>query len=159
MFDKILPPIYRRLRERTKLSQELVASELGVTRQTVTNYESGKTRPEPSRERQLVALARCSLQELAELTCEEISTVLQQRVAILPDDKVYEPTTALGQAECLLRRRPVIPRSMLWSLDNKMHVTRLMVLALERLHADLRQHIADCLEAEKRQPAGAEANL
>ena len=121
MFDKILPSIYRRLRERTELSQEMVAAELDVTRQTVTNYELGKTRPEPLRERRLVALAQCSQEELAELTCEEMSLVLGRRVAILADDKGYLPTTPLGQAEQLLRRRPAVPRSLLRALENQMH--------------------------------------
>ena len=46
------------LRERLEMSQDAMAKKLGVSRQTINNWESGRKRPSPLAQRQLARLER-----------------------------------------------------------------------------------------------------
>lgn len=60
-----LPGKLRTLRRKQGLSQQDVAERLGITRQTVSNWEAGQGSPALDRAVQLAALYRVSLDELA----------------------------------------------------------------------------------------------
>ncbi len=154
MFNKVLPHLYRRLRKRAGLSQVQLAAQLDITRNTVSNYESGATRPDPRREQKLVELAACSDEEATELFCERLSEILHRRVAIVEDRPEYEPATALGRARRLLRgSRAELPDALQRALANKINTTELLGLAFERLCADLEDLLLDCQSTvRKEQP-------
>ena len=146
MFDKILPAVYRQLRQRSGLSQGQLATQLDVNRHTLANYETGKTRPDQARERRLVELAKCSNQQFAEVFCQCLSEVLGCRVAITDGD--YQPTTAAARAERALHAlRGEIPEPMLRALANQIHITQLMCLTFERQATNLEELTHDCLAA------------
>ncbi|MCP3964435.1 MAG: helix-turn-helix transcriptional regulator [bacterium] len=161
MFDKILPPIYRKLRRRAGLSQAQLATQLDVSRHTLGNYESGKTRPDPGLERRLVELGQCSKEQLVELVCEQLSEEVGSRVAIIEGD--YRPTTVVSRAERALRalRGQVsecqVPDATLRRLADKIHVTQLMCLAFERQIAGLEELTHDCTTAAGPDAAGPDA--
>lgn len=56
------------LRQRAKKSREAVAVAVGVTSQTVYNWEAGRSEPTltPAKTLELLTLYQCSLQELVE---------------------------------------------------------------------------------------------
>lgn len=60
-----LPEKLRTLRRKQGLSQQDVAERLGITRQTVSNWEAGQGSPALDRAMQLATLYRVSLDELA----------------------------------------------------------------------------------------------
>ncbi len=157
MLDRILPALYRRLRESTQLSQEQFASLLGVTRDTLRRYESGKNRPDLETERKLVEASGCSDLELVEMLCEISSEELGMRVGITGGEDGYRPGTSLARAEEVRRRYGgEMDESELRTLNNKMHTAQLMRMTYERLNGDLDEYVGDCLaKAERRRATAA----
>lgn len=60
------------LRKQNKLTQELVAEQLSVTRQTVSNWESGATKPDIEQIKDLSRLYKLSVDELIDNDVKEI---------------------------------------------------------------------------------------
>jgi len=70
--DKLL-----KLRKNAKLSQENVAEKLGVTRQTVSNWELNQTTPDLEQAKELSKLYKISLDELVE---NEVNIMAKEKV-------------------------------------------------------------------------------
>lgn len=66
-------------REKTGLSQELVAEKLGVSRQTISKWETDETVPDIYQSKKLAILYQVSLDELIAFDVElhQIETVIQ----------------------------------------------------------------------------------
>jgi len=71
--DKLL-----KLRKEAKLSQENVAEILGVTRQTVSNWELNQTTPDLEQAKELSKIYKTSLDELVE---NDVKTILTEKVS------------------------------------------------------------------------------
>lgn len=71
--DKILE-----LRKRDKLSQEQLAEKLGVTRQTISNWELNETTPDINQAKELSQVFNINLDEL---TNNDIKSILESRVS------------------------------------------------------------------------------
>ena len=65
------------LRKENKLSQERLAEKIGVTRQTISNWELGETSPNPE---QLKALSQIFQVSIDELLNNDIKQVLVEKV-------------------------------------------------------------------------------
>lgn len=66
------------LRKEAKLSQEQLAEKLGVTRQTISNWELNETSPDINQAKELSKVFNISLDEL---TNNDIQSVLESRVS------------------------------------------------------------------------------
>ncbi len=67
-----------RLRKNSKLSQEMLAEKIGVTRQTISNWELGETSPNPE---QLKLLSKTLDVSVDELLDNDIKEVLVEKVS------------------------------------------------------------------------------
>lgn len=153
MFNAIIPKVYRRLRQRSGLTQGEMASALELSRYTMNKVEAGRAQLNGSQERQLLELARCSQEAFAELLCQQLSELLRRRVAIDSGPGSYEPSTALGRAHALLREhRETLPAALRRTLDSRINTAQLLGLAFERNNADLMELIEDCRQ-QVSQPA------
>ena len=158
MLNKILPALYKQLRLRSGLSRTQFATQIEVKPNTLTNYETGRTRPALGTERKLTEVSRCSNLELAEMLCEIVSDALRMRVSILQDQQGYQPATSLASAEHIRQHYGnELSESERRTLGNKMHTAQLMQLVWERYNADLDEFAADCLANAKRRQTAAVA--
>lgn len=66
------------LRKRDKLSQEQLAEKLGVTRQTISNWELNETNPDINQAKELSRVFNISLDEL---TNNDIKNILESRLS------------------------------------------------------------------------------
>lgn len=66
------------LRKENKLSQERLAEKVGVTRQTISNWELGETSPNPE---QLKALSQIFQVSIDELLNNDQKTVLVEKIS------------------------------------------------------------------------------
>ena len=73
------------LRKKQQLSQEKLGEKVGVTRQTISNWELNETLPDT---KQLIALSRVFLVSIDELIGNNTQNLLEQKV-----DKVEERIT------------------------------------------------------------------
>ncbi len=154
MLDKIQPALYSRLRTCSRLSRKQFAAQLNINRETLRNYETGKTRPDLETERKMIEVSGCSNLELVEMLCELLSDELDVRVAILEDERGYRPTSALARAaRCRDELRGEIPARRLRQMGNAAHTAQLIRLALERHDADLDEMVDDCLAEARERPA------
>ncbi len=66
-------------RKKTGLSQEMVAEKLGVSRQTISKWETGETIPDLYQSKRLAQLYQLSLDELIELDVDlkEIEKIIK----------------------------------------------------------------------------------
>ena len=150
MFDELLPPLYLQLRIKSGLSKTKLATQLGVSRQTVANYESGHTRPDADYVRRLIEVSGCSLLEIARMFCELLGELIERPVMVLEprEPEPEEPHCVLERADLTGRElKRFIPPSMFRALANKVHITRMMQLTLERQTADLDELATDCRAA------------
>ena len=148
MLENITPALIKRLRFRSDMSRTRFAALIGVTPNTLTNYEKGNTRPDPETERKMIQASRCSDLELAEIVCEVVSEQFGFRVAITEGERGYRPTTALAAAEQIRRHfDDELTTSERRALDNKLHTAQLAQLLCERHFADLSEYAADCRAA------------
>ena len=155
MFNKLLPPIYRQLRLRAKLSQAQLAVHLKCHRSTVNKWETGKARPDPEQERELLKLADCSQEELAEMVCEQMSEVIGKAVRIVEGGESYQPFSALAKARALRRKADGrVPQAMLRAFNNKIHTTQFLGLVFERSKADMEELGRDCLREVEKEDSG-----
>ncbi|MCP3995183.1 MAG: helix-turn-helix transcriptional regulator [bacterium] len=160
MFDQLLPPLYLQLRIHSGLTKTKLADRLSVSRQTVANYESGSTRPDPDYVRRLIEISGCSQLEVAMRFCELLAELIERPVVILePQEKEpEEPPTVLESAEQTAHEvRRFIPPAMFRTLANSIHVTHMMEVTLKRQTADLGELAADCLAAAERRVPRREA--
>lgn len=67
-----------RLRKNAKLSQEMLAEKIGVSRQTISNWELGETSPNPEQLKLLSKTLKVSVDELLE---NDIKEVLVEKVS------------------------------------------------------------------------------
>lgn len=67
-----------RLRKNAKLSQEMLAEKVGVSRQTISNWELGETSPNPEQLKLLSKTLKVSVDELLE---NDIKEVLVEKVS------------------------------------------------------------------------------
>ena len=65
------------LRKRQQLSQEKLGEKVGVTRQTISNWELNETMPDT---KQLIALSKTLSISIDELVGNDIQSVLEQKV-------------------------------------------------------------------------------
>ena len=161
MLNKIQPALYIRLRRHSKLTRKQFATQLDVNRDTLRNYEAGKTRPDLETEQKMLEISQCSDLELAEMLCEITSGELGMRVAIVDGEHDYQPTTSLARAR-RVRRHYDDQLSDLErrALDNKLHTAHLMQVLIERHNADLDEYATDCrAEAEQRRKRVADARI
>lgn len=70
------------LRKRKNMTQEKLASIIGISRQTLANWESDITTPSIKEAKHLASLFEISLDDLTDLdiTCKSVSTLLQQLI-------------------------------------------------------------------------------
>lgn len=61
-----------RLRKNAKLSQEMLAEKIGVSRQTISNWELGETSPNPEQLKLLSKTLKVSVDELLENDIKEV---------------------------------------------------------------------------------------
>ncbi len=156
MLNKILPALYKRLRLRSGLSRIQFAAQIEVKPNTLTNYETGKTRPGLDTERKLTEVSRCSDLELVEMLCEIVSDELRIRVGIIQGQHGYRPATSLASAEHIRQQYgDELSEAERRTLGNKMHTTQLMQLVWERHNADLDEYAADCRANAKRRRQSA----
>ena len=147
MFNTIVPKVYQQLRERAGLTQAELGSFLGVSRHTVLNIESGRSRLDPRQERRLLDIAKCNRDEFGELLCGELSTFLGKNIGIRSEQGPYEPSTALAKAYALIREHSEgLPAAMRRALNNRINTTQLLGLAYEKNNADLVELTQDCRE-------------
>lgn len=147
MFDQLLPPLYLQLRIKSGLSKTKLATRLGATRQTVARYESGATRPDAEWERRLIEAAECLPRDVAQMLCDLLGELIDRPVVILePEEPEPEaPPSLLERTEATARElRHFLPATMYRALTNKIHITRMMELTLERQSADLEELATDC---------------
>ena len=147
MFEQLLPPLYLQLRIQSGLSKSKLADRLGVSRQTVANYESGATRPDGDYVRRLIEVSECSRLDVARRFCELLGESIDRSVVILEPhaEEPAEAPTVLEKAEQTAHEvRRLIPSSMFRALANSVHITHMMELTLSRQTADLAELTADC---------------
>ncbi len=151
MLNKIQPALCIRLRRHSKLTRKQFAVQLGVNRDTLRNYETGKTRPDPETEQRMLEISRCSDLELVEMLCEILSDELGMRVAII-DGEGYRPATTLARAERVRwHYEGELSDVQRQALDHKLHGARLNRLLYEWHNAELDEYTAGCrAEAEQR---------
>ncbi len=150
MFDQLLPPLYLQLRIQSGLSKTKLADRLGVSRQTVANYESGQTRPDADYVRRLIEVSECTRLEVAQMWCDLLSEWIERPVMVLEprEPEPEEPHSVLERAERTGRElKRFLSPSMFRALANKVHITRMMQLTLERQTADLDELATDCRAA------------
>lgn len=63
-----------KLRKKSKLSQEELGNKIGVTRQTISNWELGETSPNPEQLKSLSKTLNISIDELLENEIDNIVT-------------------------------------------------------------------------------------
>ncbi len=150
MFNALLPPIYRRLRQRTGLSQAELAAKLGIGRTKMVEVEKGTARLSLEQEEELLALAKCSRREAIEMLCEEVSEAAEAPIGLLGEDQESRPSINLARARRTARRLDGrLPVSRLRTLNNQIHTAQLATLLCERSSADLEELMSDCVaEAE-----------
>ncbi|MCP3956928.1 MAG: helix-turn-helix transcriptional regulator, partial [bacterium] len=135
------------------LSQGQLATYLEVHRTTVIRWETGQGRPDLAQEQELLDLASCSSEQLAEMLCEGMSEDLGKPVRIGKDGGGYRPSTALAKGRAAIRKLGgEIPEIVARTLDNQVHTTQLIGLAFERSCSDLEQLADRCLEGEEQDP-------
>ena len=66
-----------KLRKQHQLSQEKLAEEVGVTRQTISNWELNETLPDT---KQLIALSKALIISIDELVGNDTQKVLEKKV-------------------------------------------------------------------------------
>ncbi len=159
MLNKIQPELCDRLRRHSKLTRKQFAAQLDVNRDTLRNYETGKTRPDPETEQKMLEISQCSDLELVEMLCEILSDELGMRVAIVDGEDDYRPTTSLAKAQWVRRHHgDDLSAAQRRALDNKVHTVQLAQILCERENADLDEYAADCrAEAEQRRKGMADA--
>ena len=109
MFDALLPPIYKWLRRRARLSQEGLAKDLDAGRSTIYKFEHGTKRPAPEQEARMIELAGCSDEELGERLRHAISEAVEQAalalqrakrnlkdLAAVVEEQIHEPLPPTG---------------------------------------------------------------
>ncbi len=147
MFDQLLPPLYRQLRIKSGLSKTKLGKRLGVSRQTVSNYESGATRPDADYERRLIEASGCSQREVAQMLCELLGAWIDLPVVILERHakEPEEPPSELEEVDREARElRRFVPPPMFRTVANQIHLTRMMELVVKRQLGDLGELMADC---------------
>lgn len=95
-----------RLREEKGLSQKEVAEELGVTRQAVSGWESGRTRPSVEK---LVAVCRLYGVPVEELCREGMEEASEEISPAEGAEEDVPEADALPQKRSTGRKRPVLP--------------------------------------------------
>ncbi len=145
MFNALLPPIYRRLRQRAGLTQIQLAAELGIGRTKMGQVERGLARLSAEQEEKLLKLARCSRTDTVGLMCEQLSDVLDEPVGILGQSRASRPARVLGRARRTAARLDGrLPAARLRALNDQIHTTQLTVLVCERSSANLEEMVLDC---------------
>ena len=145
MMNEICASIYRRLRERAKLTKVALGLLIGVSRYTVAKFESGRVRPTAVQEQKLLAATGCSEEEFVEMICERMSSRIDLRVGIIRDRGDYRPNTAVVVAEELLQQNPQMLADPLgWALQSDVDSHRLMATALEKSRKHLVRLTGEC---------------
>ncbi len=155
MLNNILPALFKRLRLRSNLSRKPFADKVGVSLNTLTNYEKGNTRPDLDTLNKIVEVSQCSDLELVESLCETMSDELGMRVAILDNEHDYRPTTPLARARRVRwHYDDELSLDQKRGLDQKLHAAHLSRLLFELNNADLDGYAAECrADAERRRRA------
>lgn len=101
------------LRREKKMRQEDLARLLGVSRQTISNYEKGERHPDPQMLSRLAKLFSVSSDYLLDLTdnpkphwqvCEEPCAFLERKTLLPPADAREKNEKTLNQLCCLLKK-------------------------------------------------------
>ncbi len=145
MFSIICPKVYRRLRERTDMSQDKYGKEIGASRNTVYNFETGKSRPDAAQEARMLEVSGCSKLEFVEISCSEHSPLIGMPVGIRRSQGGYEPVFTLDDADMVLRQRSFEMRPEVFqALDRKSKIIRLMGLIFDFNYTDLEELVRAC---------------
>ena len=158
MLNNILPALFRRLRLRSGLSRKQFAANVGISLNTLTNYERANTRPDLDTLSKIVEVSQCSDLELGEILCELLSDQLGVRVAILDGEHDYRPTTPLARARRIRGHYDdELSVAQRRGLDDKVHAARLSRLLYEWHNSDLDAYATDCrTEAEQRRKSNTD---
>ena len=141
MFDALLPPIYRWLRRRARLSQEGLAKDLGAGRSTIYKFEHGTKRPTPEQEARMIELAGCSDEELGERLRPEIGEALERPVGLVNESRALAREAAGG-----------LPAGLLRVLDHEIEAVEQAALALQRAKRNLKD-LAAAVEEQMYAPS------
>ncbi len=152
MLNTISPALCIRLRRHSNLTRKEFASRIGIGRDTLRNYEAGKTRPDAKIEQKMFEVARCTRRESADMLCDILSAELGIRVAVDDDESGYRPATPVANAKHVRRLfGGDLPEPRRRALDRRVHVAELMWIACESHDADLDDFADECrAEAESR---------
>lgn len=71
-----------KLRKKQQLSQEKLGEKVGVTRQTISNWELNATVPDT---KQLIAISKALLISIDELVDNDVQSLLEQKVSNVED--------------------------------------------------------------------------
>ena len=126
MFDALLPPIYKWLRRRARLSQERLAADLGAGRSTIYKFEHGTKRPSPEQEARMIELAGCSDEELGARLRHGIGEALERPVGLVNESGALAREAAGHLSAGLLR-----------VLDHEIEAVEQAALALQRAKRNL----------------------
>ena len=145
MFNLIGPKIYRKLRERSGLTQGELGKRLGGTRHTIRNFESGKTRPDAAQESRLLEITKCSRLEFVHLACEELGELVDTPVGLLANHVSYEPTTLLTRVNnVLLAGNGRLSPARVRRVHRKSRAVRMLSLLFDDENADLEEDLQEC---------------
>ncbi len=155
MLNNILSALYKQLRLHSGLSRKQFAGQIGVSLNTLTNYEKGNTRPEQETELKMVEVSGCSDLEIGEILCEILSQKLRLRVGIVDGETGYLPASPLANAKSVRRHcGGELEEDELRALADKLHTGKLLQVVWERYNDDLDDYAAGLRsKAERRRSA------
>ncbi len=144
MFSTICPNVYRSLRERTKMSQGRYGKAVGASRNTIHNFETGKSRPDAAQEARMLEVSKCSKLEFVEIACAELGSLIGMPVGIHRDQGL-KPIFTINEADIVLRQRSRGgPSDLARALNRKLTITQMMGLVFDFHNNDLEELIHSC---------------